>query len=377
MISYIIIGILAFTCIFLSIQKKKINHETDKQNQSIEYENDKLRNEYKELVQNLSELRSNIDSTKDKYEAYTIQLKDLEKDIAIAGATLNENSRKTNDIKIEYDKTKIMVDNLLSQEKQTRDRIEELGRAAESAYDQQKELAGKAFENYCDVLSKAYKEKDEEYNILSENLENAYSNIQNKLMEEATQLQNKIADIQKELDTIQQNRAAAMEAIQREQFVKDNLSSYCLQLSDIDKADVQRLEDVCIALSPKAQRTLHMLIWQTYFQKQLKTLEANIMGANSVTGIYKITNINTGQAYIGQAVGVQDRWSQHCKCMLGIDTPTGNKLYQAAAANHIWDFSWELLEKCEPKQLNDREAYYIEMYNAYEFGYNSTHGNKH
>lgn len=47
------------------------------------------------------------------------------------------------------------------------------------------------------------------------------------------------------------------------------------------------------------------------------------------TGIYKITNLLTGDCYIGQAIDINKRWKEHCKCGLGIDTPLGNKLYKA------------------------------------------------
>lgn len=39
------------------------------------------------------------------------------------------------------------------------------------------------------------------------------------------------------------------------------------------------------------------------------------------------------------------------------------------------DFSFELLEECESKDLNAKEKYFIELYNAKTFGYNGTGGN--
>ena len=42
----------------------------------------------------------------------------------------------------------------------------------------------------------------------------------------------------------------------------------------------------------------------------------------------------------------------------------------------IWNFSWELLEECPREQLNEKERYYIELYQSESFGYNSTKGNK-
>jgi len=39
-------------------------------------------------------------------------------------------------------------------------------------------------------------------------------------------------------------------------------------------------------------------------------------------GIYKITNINNGKVYIGQAVNIAERWRQHIKRGVGADPPT-------------------------------------------------------
>jgi hypothetical protein len=40
----------------------------------------------------------------------------------------------------------------------------------------------------------------------------------------------------------------------------------------------------------------------------------------------------------------------------------------------LWSFSWELLEECPRGQLNEKEKYYIELYDSYNFGYNSNKG---
>ena len=40
----------------------------------------------------------------------------------------------------------------------------------------------------------------------------------------------------------------------------------------------------------------------------------------------------------------------------------------------VWNFSWELLEKCSREELNAKEKYYIELYKTYEYGYNSNVG---
>jgi hypothetical protein len=40
----------------------------------------------------------------------------------------------------------------------------------------------------------------------------------------------------------------------------------------------------------------------------------------------------------------------------------------------VENFSFELLEECNPEELNEREKFYIEFYNSVNYGYNVTKG---
>lgn len=119
-----------------------------------------------------------------------------------------------------------------------------------------------------------------------------------------------------------------------------------------------------------------MLVWQTYYQKPINQVCANVLGSStaSICGIYKITNQKNGIVYIGQAVDISTRWKNHAKAGLGIDTPQGNKLYKAMMEDGLENFSFEVLEICSRDQLDEKEKWYIGLYQADQFGYNSNSG---
>ena len=233
--------------------------------------------------------------------------------------------------------------------------------------DNQKLLSQKAFENYCDVLDNNYKETEEEYNSYEQNMKKAYSDIQLSLLQEMDRTK-------AELDKIKETRTAALQALTREKEIEEQLAFYCLQASDNDLKDIAVLDSVKVKLTNP--RILSMLIWQTYWRTPMTNLCNNVIGRDTKTGIYKITNQKTKECYIGQAVDLASRWKDHAKCGLGIDTPVGNKLYKAIQEFGIWNFSWEVLEICPRDQLNEKEKYYIDLYDSKNFGYNSTSGNK-
>ena len=277
---------------------------------------------------------------------------------------------ETERLKAEYELYKTTNETILSENNKLTTQIEEGKKhlsTIQNAIDNQQEMSSNAFKNYCDILEKRYKEVEEEHDMEVEALNTAYSNLQLKLLREAD-------EVRSDLDKIKATRTAAIEAARREKDIESNLTFYCLDISDADKIDIAKLE----ALKPSLNkpRVLSMLIWQTWFQKPLKALSANVVGATDATGIYKITNIKTKECYIGQAMHIKDRWAEHAKCGLGIDTPAGNKLYKAIQEFGLWNFSFEVLEVCPQNQLNEKEKYYIDLYNSYDYGYNSTRGNK-
>lgn len=239
-------------------------------------------------------------------------------------------------------------------------RLEQIQKTVQSSYDNQKEISQKAFEEFCYRLEKDYDREDAEWKAATALLKQSYAELQKKES--------------RELDKIRATRAAAQQALTREKEIKEQLSFYCLSANEQDLADIKVLERIKSQLNKP--RILSMLIWSTYWQKPMTALCNNVLGTSTICGIYKVTNQQTNECYIGQSVDIAKRWKDHAKCGLGIDTPANNKLYKAMQEEGIWNFSWELLEVCPREQLDEKEKYYIALYMANDFGYNSTKGNK-
>lgn len=231
--------------------------------------------------------------------------------------------------------------------------------------DYQKVILNKAFQSYINILENDYEKKEEEYNMLEENLQNNYNILQEDVLKDLQQVKN-------ELEKMRQTRVAAINAERKEKEIEEDLSFYCVQPTEEELDDIQILNRI----KPKLHqpRILCMLIWSTYYQKLMTNLCNNVLGTSVVTGIYKITNQLTKQCYIGQAADVASRWKQHAKCGLGIDTPVSNKLYKSMLEDGLHNFSFELLEECPRDQLNEKEKFYIGLYLSNEYGFNSNKG---
>lgn len=85
---------------------------------------------------------------------------------------------------------------------------------------------------------------------------------------------------------------------------------------------------------------------------------------NNSCGIYKILNKINNKCYIGQSIHIEQRWKEHLR-------GKGNKpLLQDIQQYGIENFSFEIIELCEQKELDEREKYWINYYNSDETGYN-------
>ena len=232
-----------------------------------------------------------------------------------------------------------------------------------------------AAKSQWDAAVKLYKEN---YNYAAEqyeyHMEKAYNQIEEDFDLKMLSLDKQKENIEAEIAKLQAALTAGVEAQLREREKEENIDFYKLHITDQELSDIKTLNAVKAMLFNPV--ILSKLIWTTYFQKQTTELCNRVLGVNKICGIYKITNLLTQQYYIGQSVDVAQRWKDHTKCGLGIDAPATNKLYKAMQEDGVWNFSFELMEKCSREELNEKERLWIEMYQTDKFGYNSTKGNK-
>lgn len=90
--------------------------------------------------------------------------------------------------------------------------------------------------------------------------------------------------------------------------------------------------------------------------------------------VYIIRNTVNDKVYIGQTTqSIEERFKQHLKPST-TKTKGSYKIYNDMRKYGKENFYIELLEIVDIDKLNERECYFIEYYDSYKNGYNSTRG---
>lgn len=76
-------------------------------------------------------------------------------------------------------------------------------------------------------------------------------------------------------------------------------------------------------------------------------------------GIYKITS-PSGKVYIGQSVNIKKRFTQYRNNLAKGQRALNSSFLKHGIEKHVF----EIIEQCEVSELNNRERYYQEYYNA-------------
>lgn len=202
----------------------------------------------------------------------------------------------------------------------------------------------------------------------------AHEELVASLLEQKKQKENELAILLEEIDDFKKKQSVINEEILRRREVEEKQEFFKIKLPECDKQDIKYLLSVIDNI--KNSTLVYKLIWSEYIQKPFNQMTKNITGGKEIKCvIYKITNTNTGEIYIGKTkADVTKRWTEHIKTSLNIGTVARSKIHNALF-NHWDEFTFEILEKVDDEtKLSTREKFYINFYESNIYGYNMNSG---
>lgn len=282
--------------------------------------------------------------------------------------------KENQSLKTDKNKLENKIESLISQSNIYKNNIEDLKTQAEQT--------AKAFYNQC--MEKAELRLDADLAIeetsfhdachqAEESYKEALEDYMNNFQKQFQDKEQKLAELGAVLADLQDKTSAAIAEAKRRQEMENQYNFYRIIISEEDKKEIEALKSIEYILKDK--RSLRMLIWTNYYSKAVNELAGRVLGDKVITGVYKITNNETGQVYVGQARDMRSRWRDHAKCGLDIDRPSTSKFYKNMLEYGLENFTFELQEKCSAEKLNEREKYWIAYFQANTFGLNGNQGN--
>ena len=188
---------------------------------------------------------------------------------------------------------------------------------------------------------------------LNEQEEHAYKRKKEELSAE-------IERLQLELDDFKARQGSVNEAILREKELKEKEDFYSIQVSENDQEDIKVLQSMDLKLHNR--EVIPKLIWELYIRRPCQEMIKRVTGGRKISGIYKITYKETGEAYVGRTTEIATRWQNHCKTVVGLEGAARTTLHNRMAQDGIWNYTFEILEEVDKDHLSAREAFYIDLY---------------
>ena len=209
-------------------------------------------------------------------------------------------------------------------------------------------------------IQKLKSNTDESYRkALEEKYKNLEENAQQEFQAKQRSYNNELYYLKRELEDFRSRRDAVNEAIRRERELIEKEDFYKIQLTQNDIEDIKILDSMKNRLSHK--EVLPKVIWESIARRPVSEMIKRVVG-QKVGGIYKITYIPTGEAYIGRTVNFKDRWQAHIQTALGMEKAASSTLHTHMARNGIWNYSFEILEEVPKDKQSEREKFYIDLY---------------
>lgn len=224
-----------------------------------------------------------------------------------------------------------------------------------------------------------YEEKLKQFGILWENskikqkeLELNYENQRKALDKSLEELKNKCVLESNNLQSLKDKQIAYIKEQKRKKEMESKIDYYRPVLTKEEIQDIDELRKLQKNFNNK--EVIDKIIWDVYYKTAYNLLCSRIFeGVKTMQGIYKITCIPTGEAYIGQSIDIATRWKSHIKEGISYKS-TANKFYKSMKIYNPCNFTFEILENVEGyTKLNEREKYYIDFYQTKD-QLNSTKG---
>lgn len=247
----------------------------------------------------------------------------------------------------------------------TDNKLKEIDSSIEEQRQKRQSQLDEEFKSKSQYYQKLLQETYEDCEKQAEEIKQATANIYEECKQKCDEYYWQVAQEQDKLENIQRVLKSYDEEKQAKLY-------YTIQLPEEYQDDIEFLLTT-VAAKVQHPDIISKLVWTEYVKPNIEDTFKRI-DIHAEPGIYKLTSLETGKAYIGKSTDIKKRISDHFKSVVGIKSIADQAVHHAILKEGFWNWTIEVITYADKDKLNELEKYYIEFFKTQEFGYNKNSG---
>ena len=309
--------------------------------------------------QQLKEIKEHLDSDKKALNDYQSKLLDIQ-------IKVNAEQQKLTDMRNQLDSAQTsLIDARDEYHNLVNDRMKEIDQAMEEQRQKRQESLDETFHEKKAVLEseldKTLKECDKQA-----------EDVKKWMVGQIEEAQAKVKEYQLAEEQQRERFLSLRKPLLQYEMDKQAKLFYTIQLPEEYRDDIEFLLTT-VAAKVQHPDIISKLVWAEYVKPNLDDTFKRIE-IKAEPGIYKLTNIDSGKAYIGKSTDIKKRIADHFKSSIGIKSIADQAVHHEILKTGFWNWSIEVLTYCDKEKLSELEKYYIEFFDTQTFGYNRNAG---
>lgn len=309
--------------------------------------------------QQLKETKEHLDFDKKALDDYQSKLLDIQ-------IKVNTEQQKLTDMRNQLDSAQTSLTDARDEYHHlVNDRMKEIDQVMEEYRQKRQANLDETFQEKKTALQAEYEYTLRQYDESAEEAKNIAAN----LIEEA---QNKVKEYQLAEEQQRERFLSLRKPILQYEMDKQAKLFYTIQLPEEYRDDIEFLLTT-VAAKVQHPDIISKLVWAEYVKPNLDDTFKRVE-IKAEPGIYKLTNIDSGKAYIGKSTDIKKRIADHFKSSIGIKSIADQAVHHEILKTGFWNWTIEALTYCDKEKLSELEKYYIEFFDTQTFGYNRNAG---
>lgn len=309
--------------------------------------------------QQLKETKDHLEFDKKALDDYQSKLLDIQ-------IKVNTEQQKLADMRNQLDSAQTSLTDARDEYHHlVNDRMKEIDQVMEEYRQKRQANLDETFQEKKTALQAEYEYTLRQYDESAEEAKNIAAN----LIEEA---QNKVKEYQLAEEQQRERFLSLRKPILQYEMDKQAKLFYTIQLPEEYRDDIEFLLTT-VAAKVQHPDIISKLVWAEYVKPNLDDTFKRIE-IKAEPGIYKLTNIDSGKAYIGKSTDIKKRIADHFKSSIGIKSIADQAVHHEILKTGFWNWTIEALTYCDKEKLSELEKYYIEFFDTQTFGYNRNAG---